>query len=187
MDLYIFFQIHTFHSSFTVCGDNFTVGDEQCDGGTGCTSQCKCDSTDGFSPFNPVRLGCNTSCGNGIVSGWEECGLCFFALSHSFIHFPIDNNNNHNRNWRIWMFTILSMQILFPSKNSSTTQLCNSEWIFLHIEHFQSNIIFVVPKWNRILSVMSIWRSLHSCWIPCRTSMPGISLWRWISCWKQTM
>ena len=66
-----------------VCGDGRVQGREACDDGNnrnrdGCSSGCEIESARGSTPgttpaFQPIPVGRNTTCGNGLVEGGEEC------------------------------------------------------------------------------------------------------------------
>jgi cysteine-rich repeat protein len=67
-----------------VCGDGRIQGREACDDGNnrnrdGCSSGCELESARGTPSnsstpaFQPIPVGRNTSCGNGLVEGGEEC------------------------------------------------------------------------------------------------------------------
>ena len=52
---------------------------EECDGGSGCSTKCKC--SDGYKPKNPRAPSCASVCGDGIVTSDEECDSNFFCDS----------------------------------------------------------------------------------------------------------
>lgn len=58
---------------------------EQCDGGTGCTSSCTCNAGTNYEPYPIPQVNCRRSnirfqnmltgtvCGNGIINTGEQC------------------------------------------------------------------------------------------------------------------
>jgi hypothetical protein len=45
--------------AFDVCGDAFVTGSEQCvPGSIGCLTNCTCDATEGYQPFNTPQADC---------------------------------------------------------------------------------------------------------------------------------
>jgi len=70
---------------YVVCGDDDLDSGEQCDGGTGCTSSCTCNTAAGYEPKSPLATSCQKStirflsinrvqvCGNGERNTGELC------------------------------------------------------------------------------------------------------------------
>jgi len=67
---------------------------EQCDGGAGCSSKCKC--LDGYTPRNPRAPSCASICGDGIVTEDEECDSNIFCDStcHCLPGHPYNEENS---------------------------------------------------------------------------------------------
>lgn len=41
-----------------VCGNGILNSGEDCDGGTGCSSDCSCNAAADYGPYSPAQLGC---------------------------------------------------------------------------------------------------------------------------------
>ena len=59
------------------CGNGVIETGEECDSGTGCLSDCSCDASSNYAPYDPPQVDCQLIttqiCGNDVKEGTEIC------------------------------------------------------------------------------------------------------------------